>query len=69
MIYLIEIKAENELEDKDVLMKSEAAINYCKVASEINSKRKEKAWKYAIIPHDKTDTNMTFKKLVIEFGK
>lgn len=69
IIYLIEIKAENELEDKIVKMKEEAAINYCKKATEINKARKEKAWKYAIIPHDKTDTNMTFRKLVTEFGK
>ena len=69
IIYLIEIKAENELDDKIVKMKEEAAINYCKNATEINKVRKEKAWKYAIIPHDKTDTNMTFKKLVTEFGK
>lgn len=68
-IYLIEIKAENELEDKIVKLKEEAAINYCKNATEINKVRKEKTWKYAIIPHDKTDTNMTFKKLVTEFGK
>jgi len=69
IIYLIEIKAENELDDKIVKMKEEAAINYCKNATEINKARKEKAWKYAIIPHDKTYTNMTFKKLVTEFGK
>ena len=69
LIYLIEIKAENELEDNIVLLKSEAAINYCKIVSEINSKRKEKAWKYVIIPHDKTDTNMGFKRLVTEYGK
>ena len=69
IIYLIEIKAENELDDKIVKMKEEAAVNYCKNATEINKARKEKTWKYAIIPHDKTDTNMTFKKLVTEFGK
>jgi type III restriction enzyme len=69
IIYLIEIKAENELDAKIVKMKEEAAVNYCKNATEINKARKEKAWKYAIIPHDKTDTNMTFKKLVTEFGK
>jgi len=69
IIYLLEIKAENELDDKIVKMKEEAAINYCKNATEINKVRKEKTWKYAIIPHDKTDTNMTFKKLVTEFGK
>jgi len=68
-IYLIEIKAENELEDRIVKMKEEAAINYCKNATEINKARKEKAWKYALIPHDKTDTHMTFMKLATEYGK
>jgi hypothetical protein len=66
---LIEIKAGKKLDDKIVKMKEEAAINYWKKATEINISRKEKAWKYAIIPHNKTGTNMTFKKLVTEFGK
>lgn len=68
-IYLIEIKAENELDDKVVKMKEAAAINYCENACKINKARKEKAWKYALIPHNKTDTNMTFMKLVTEYGK
>lgn len=68
-LYLIEIKAENALEDKVVKMKTDAAINYCKTASEINQQRKEKNWKYALIPHDKTDANMTFMRLVTEYGK
>ncbi len=68
-IYLIEIKAENALEDKVVKMKTDAAINYCQTASEINKQRKEKVWKYALIPHDKTDANMTFMRLVTEYGK
>ena len=69
LIYLIEIKAENELEDNIVQLKSKAAINYCKIASKINSERNEKVWKYVIIPHDKTDTNMSFMRLVTEYGK
>ena len=68
-IYLLEIKADNALDDKVVEKKSEAAIKYCKTASEINKQRKEKVWKYALIPHDKTDANMTFMRLVTEYGK
>ena len=68
-IYLIEIKAENAIEDKVVEKKAESAIKYCKTASEINKLRNEKAWKYAIIPHDKTDANMTFMRLVTEYGR
>ncbi|MDO9254931.1 MAG: DEAD/DEAH box helicase family protein [Bacteroidales bacterium] len=68
-IYLIEIKAENELEDKIVKMKESAAINYCRTATDINKERNEKAWKYVLIPHDKTDTNMSFLRLVTEYMK
>jgi type III restriction enzyme len=68
-IYLIEIKAENEMDDRIVMLKTDAAINYCKTASEINKQRNEKPWKYSIIPHDKTDSNMSFMKLVTEYGK
>ncbi|NEW84717.1 MAG: DEAD/DEAH box helicase family protein [Mariniphaga sp.] len=68
-IYLIEIKAENEIEDKIVKLKTDAAIKYCQKASEINKQRNEKAWKYAIIPHDKTDSNMSFMNLVTAYGK
>ena len=68
-IYLIEIKAENEIEEKSVKMKEEAAVNYCRIATEINTQRKEKPWKYVLIPHDKTDHNMSFMKLITEYGK
>jgi len=68
-IYLIEIKAENQLENTAVENKSDAAVNYCRTASEINKQRKEKPWKYALIPHDQTDINMSFMRLVTQFGK
>ena len=35
---------------------------------EYDENSKEKSWKYANIPQDKTDANMTFLSLVIEFG-
>ncbi len=69
MIYMIEIKAEKDLDDKIVEKKTEAAMNYCRLASEINLKRNEKQWKYVLIPHDKTDSNMSFLRLVTEYGK
>jgi type III restriction enzyme len=68
-IYLIEIKAENEIDDKVVKLKADAAIKYCNTATEINLQRKEKAWKYVLIPHDKTDSNMSFERLVREYGR
>ncbi|MEI7423128.1 MAG: DEAD/DEAH box helicase family protein [Prolixibacteraceae bacterium] len=69
IIYLIEVKAENALEDKDVEMKTLAAIKYCKIASVINVLRNEKSWKYVLIPHDQTGANMSFIRLVSEYGR
>lgn len=69
IIYLIEIKAENEMDDKIVKLKAEAAINYCEIASKINRQRNEKDWKYVLVPHDKTDSNMSFMGLVEQFEK
>ena len=68
-IYLIEIKAENEMETELVEKKSEAAIKYCKTATEINQGRNEKPWKYVLIPHDKTDINISFGRLITEYAK
>jgi len=66
---LIEIKAENEIDDKIVKLKAKAAIKYCKTASEINLKRRQKEWRYVLIPHDKVQSNMSFLRLVSEFVK
>jgi type III restriction enzyme len=68
-IYLIEIKAENEIETDLVEKKSEAAIKYCKTATEINLARNEKPWKYVLIPHDKTEINLYFERLMKDYCK
>lgn len=66
-IYLVEIKAENAMVDNVVKLKTEAAIKYCKTASDINVLRNEKSWKYVLIPHDKVEANMSFAKLAMMF--
>ncbi|MEI7504482.1 MAG: hypothetical protein WCJ61_14475 [Paludibacter sp.] len=55
------------MDDTVVKLKAEAAINYCKMATVINSQRNEKAWKYVLIPQNMTDSNMSFGGLVMQF--
>lgn len=57
------------MEDRVVQMKTDAAVKYCETASVINAARNEKPWRYVLIPHDKTDTNMSFMRLVTEYGR
>lgn len=48
-IYMIETKADMDIEDKDVQSKKEAAEKYCQIVSEYTSKNRGKPWRYAII--------------------
>jgi len=63
-IHLIEIKARKDMENKDVLEKAKAAVQFCRYATEHNLKHGEKEWKYSIIPHDRVQAQMSFENLV-----
>jgi len=69
VIYLVEIKAKNEMDDKIVQQKADSAISYCKTATKLNRQRtpKEKDWEYLLIPHNKVESNATFNKLVNDY--
>ncbi|PWL55848.1 MAG: restriction endonuclease [Clostridium cadaveris] len=56
--YLIEIKAKNETEDKDVLEKAKAAIKWCKCATEVDADKKQ--WNYRLIAGDKVIIGNSF---------
>lgn len=56
--YLIEIKAKNETEDKDVLEKAKAAIKWCKCATEVDADNKQ--WIYRLIAGDKVIIGNSF---------
>jgi type III restriction enzyme len=62
-IYMLEPKAKNELDDKVVLSKAQAAKLYCSQASEYSAQHGGKPWKYLLIPHDAIMDNMTIKGL------
>lgn len=63
-IYLVEVKAANQVDTGEVQDKKRAATNYCKYASDFNTSNGKKPWKYVIIPHDKIELNASFDSLL-----
>ena len=63
-IYMIEIKAENEISDPDVQEKATAGRKYCEVVTEYNLKNNGKKWVYVLIPHTVISPSMSLKHLV-----
>lgn len=64
MIYLVEVKASNEVDTTEVQAKKKSAELYCKYATEYNLKNGKKTWKYVIFPHDKIQHNASFNSLL-----
>jgi type III restriction enzyme len=58
-IYLVEIKADNQMEQPEVRAKARAALQYCKYASEHTRQNGGKPWKYLLIPHTEVLPNMS----------
>ncbi len=63
-IYMLEPKARNMLDDPEVLAKKQAAIRWCRQASDHTATYGGKRWRYALIPHDVIAENMTLSGLV-----
>jgi type III restriction enzyme len=66
-IFMLEPKARNEMEAADVLAKKEAAVRWCRQASEYAAPHSGKPWHYALIPHDVIAENMTLLGLATQF--
>ena len=56
-IYMVETKAENEINNEDVQEKKKAALEYCTIVS----KETSKPWQYALIPHIAVGRTLQFK--------
>lgn len=63
IIYLVEIKRESDLSDREVQEKAKAALQYCSHASEYTTQNGGKPWEYLLIPHNKVKPNMSFAYL------
>jgi type III restriction enzyme len=67
-IYMLEPKASNQMADPIVLAKKEAAIRWCKNASDYAIANGGKPWRYVLIPHNAIAVNMTLDGLADQFG-
>lgn len=66
-IYMVEIKASGQINTDDVIKKKEAALNYCKYASEYTTQNGGKPWKYLLIPHDQVNITNSFGFFINRF--
>ncbi|EQD59446.1 type III restriction protein res subunit, partial [mine drainage metagenome] len=62
-IYMLELKAKNEMDDPIVRAKAESAANWCRNASAHVARHGGKPWRYVLIPHDAISENMTLAVL------
>jgi len=67
-IYMIETKKEGDIETADVQEKTQAALLYCKNATDFTTRNGGKPWKYVLIPHNAVMTNMSFETLTRKFA-
>lgn len=63
-IYMVETKARKDLQDEVVLAKQDAAVTWCKHATEHTQIYGGKPWIYALVPHDVIAENMSFEGLM-----
>lgn len=68
VIYMLEPKAKNEMQDAVVLAKKKVAETWCANASDYNAKHGGKPWKYVLIPHDIIADNMSLEGLAKRAG-
>jgi type III restriction enzyme len=60
--WICEPKQAGEMDDPIVLAKARAAVLWCKQATEA-AMGTGKPWRYALIPHDRIEPQMSFRKL------
>ena len=67
VIYLVEVKGEDKLNDPDVIAKKKRGIQYCEVASRWGKANGYKEWKYLFIPSKQVMPNSSFMQLARQF--
>ena len=65
--YIVETKAYNQLSSKTVQAKKDAAIKWCKIATDFEKEHHGKPWYYLLIPDNTIVLDRTFEKLVTDF--
>jgi type III restriction enzyme len=67
-IFMIEIKAEKDIDDIEVQEKAASGKKYCEAATVFNLANGGKQWIYVLIPHTAVTQNMSFKGLCKQFN-
>lgn len=67
LIYLVEVKGEDKLNDPDVIAKRKRGIQYCEVASRWDKANGYKEWRYLFIPSKQVMPNSSFVQLAKRF--
>jgi type III restriction enzyme len=67
-IFMLEPKRRDEMKDDEVVAKKDAAVKWCKQASDHAKTCKGKPWKYLLIPHDVIADNITLEWLAQQFA-
>ena len=65
---LIETKAVKDMDAADVKAKADAAVTWCKNASEYSQAQGGKPWRYLLVPHDAVAHNATLPALTGRFA-
>lgn len=68
-LYLCEVKQANMLEDEEVLSKADAAIVWCRHATEYTQTTSGKPWKYLLIPDAEIKEQMSLGFLAGQYAK
>lgn len=63
-LLIIEVKADNDLDDSDVLAKASAARVWVENANSLLSKLGKKQWRYVLLPASRITESATFKGLL-----
>ena len=67
-IYLVEVKAERDLNDPDVIAKKKRGILYCETVTHWSEANGYKPWTYLFIPANQIYPNSTFKMIATRFA-
>jgi len=66
-VYLVEVKAERDLNDPDVIAKKKRGIMYCETVTHWADANGRKPWKYLFIPANQIYASSTFEMLAKKF--
>lgn len=66
-IYLVEVKAEKDMNDPDVIAKKKRGILYCETVTHWSEANGYKPWKYLFIPANQIYPNSTFIMIAKRF--